>query len=175
MHVLVVYESMFGNTQQVAQAIAGGLATHAQVQLVEVGQAEPGLGDVDLLVVGAPTQIQGLSKPGSRSSAAKQATDGLVSQGIGLREWLEKLPAAAAAVPAAAFDTRLNKSAWLTGSAARAAEKLLRKQHHPVAVKAESFLVTATPGPLIDGEVERARAWGEKLGASLASATSAGA
>ena len=127
---------------------------------------------VNLLVVGAPTQIMGLSKPNSRASAAKQATTGVVSQGIGLREWLDKLPADGAAVPAAAFDTRLNKSSWLTGSAARSAEKTLRKLHHPIAVKAESFLVAGTPGPLLDGEVERARAWGEKLGASLAPAGS---
>lgn len=173
MRVLVVYESIFGNTQQVAQAVADGLAAHAQVELVEVGQAESGLGDApDLLVVGAPTQIMGLSKPNSRASAAKQATTGVVSQGIGLREWLDKLPADGAAVPAAAFDTRLNKSSWLTGSAARSAEKTLRKLHHPIAVKAESFLVAGTPGPLLDGEVERARAWGEKLGASLAPAGS---
>ncbi len=171
MRALVIYESMFGNTRQVAEAIAEGLASHAQVDLVEVGQAAPAVdGELDLLVVGAPTQMMGLSRPTGRASAAKQAPDGVVSQGIGLREWLDGL-AAGGTVPAVAFDTRLKKMLLMTGSAARAAEKQLRRLNYPIAAKAESFFVAGTPGPLLDGEVERARAWGETLGASLAAGT----
>ncbi|WP_353744571.1 flavodoxin domain-containing protein, partial [Thermocrispum sp.] len=51
MHALVVYESMYGNTKAIAEAIARGLASAAQVDLVEVGSA-PSTVDADVLVVG---------------------------------------------------------------------------------------------------------------------------
>jgi hypothetical protein len=175
MRALIVFESMFGNTQRIAEAVAGGLSGYAQVDLVEVGQAPIGIdAGLDLLVVGAPTQVFGLSSPNSREGALKQAPDGLASRGIGLREWLAALPGDAAQVPAAAFDTRLAKPAWVTGSAARGAAKRLRRRGHPMVAPAESFLVEGTPGPLRDGEVARARAWGARLGAKRAAATARG-
>jgi hypothetical protein len=169
MRALVVFESMFGNTRTIAQAVADGLAARGEVVLVEVGAAGAALdGAVDLLVVGAPTHVYGLSRASTREGATKQATGPLVSTGIGLREWLAGLDANAPAVPAAAFDTRFAKPRWLTGSAARSAVRQLRARRHPVLAPPESFLVTGMTGPLVDGELARARAWGEHLADVLA-------
>jgi hypothetical protein len=89
---------------------------------VEVGAAPAVIGDdVELLVVGGPTHAFGLSRPGTRRSAAQQAEDELVSTGIGLREWLGTLPKGSPDVAVAAFDTRISKPR-LPGAAAAAAE-----------------------------------------------------
>jgi hypothetical protein len=167
MHALVVYESMFGNTRSIAEAVADGLAAHMKVDLVEVGAAPTTIGDdVELLVVGGPTHGFGLSRPGSRQDAAKQAPHGLVSTGIGLREWLASVGPGSAEVAAAAFDTRFKKPRWLVGSAARKAEQLLGRIGFRV-IAPESFFVAGTTGPLLEDERQRARRWGEALGSEL--------
>lgn len=103
-----------------------------------------------------------MSRPRTRQDAAKQTTAGLVSRGIGLREWLTTLEGPAG-VAATTFDTRVDKPR-LPGSAARAAEKQLRRLGLRAIVPAESFYVEGTLGPLLEGETERARRWGETLG-----------
>jgi flavodoxin len=169
MRALVVYESMFGNTQTVAEAVAEGLSSRLRVDLVEVGTAPAAIGnDVDLLVVGGPTHAFGMSRPGTRQDAARQAGHNVVSAGIGLREWLAGVREEPTGVAAATFDTRVKKP-HLPGSAARAAEKRLRKLGSRVVAPSTSFYVTGTDGPLVDGEPERARQWGEKLAAELRS------
>ena len=168
MQALVVFESMFGNTQTIAKAIAEGLSSHMKVDMVEVGAAPTIIDeDVELLVVGGPTQAFGMSRPGTRQGAAKQAEQGVVSAGIGLREWLAAIPHGSQSVAAAAFDTRFKKPHWLVGSAARAAEERLRRLGFRMIAPSESFYVAGTPGPLLDGETERARRWGEKVGSEL--------
>ena len=73
-HALVVYESMFGNTQTIAVAVADGLSVRMTVDLVEVGAAPSAVAaDVDLLVVGGPTHAFGMTRPNTRQDAAKQA------------------------------------------------------------------------------------------------------
>ena len=88
MRALVVVESVFGNTRRIAEAISSGLSAQIDVRLVDVAEAPTELAGVDLVVVGGPTHAFGLSRAGTRQSAAQQAEDGLVSSGIGLREWL---------------------------------------------------------------------------------------
>lgn len=165
MRVLVVYESMFGNTRAVADAIGEGLVSRgASVEVVEVGGAPPAPdADVDLLVVGGPTHAFGLSRASTRSSAAEQATGPIVSTGIGLRDWLEALPRPTGATVAASFDTHADKK--FPGSAARGAEKRLRHRGYRAIVPAESFYVSDMQGPLVAGELDRARSWGAELGA----------
>lgn len=164
MRALVVYESMYGNTEEVARAVAEGLGGSADVAVVEVGVATTSVDHLHLLVVGAPTHAFGLSRPRTRAAAAQQAGGrALVSSGVGLREWLAALLPEPGAVAVAAFDTRVARPK-LPGSAARGALRRLRHLgHHPVAA-AESFWVVGSPGPLVDGELERARAWGVELG-----------
>jgi hypothetical protein len=168
MRALVVFESMFGNTKVVADAVTEGLAIRMRVTAVEVGVAPAAIeDDVDLVVVGGPTHAFGMSRPGTRQDAARQAERPLVSARSGLREWLEAVRGGSPRVAAAAFDTRIDKPR-LPGSAARAAERRLRRLGFRIAVPPASFYVSGTPGPLVAGEQERARRWGEDLGALVA-------
>ena len=74
MRALVVYESMYGNTHSVAVSIAAGLSTRHDVTLVPVTRATPELvAAADLLVVGGPTHMHGMSHAGSRRMAADAA------------------------------------------------------------------------------------------------------
>lgn len=163
MRALVVYESMFGCTQAIATAVAESLsASGAQVELVEVGQAPIDLAGVDLLVLGGPTHAFGMSRPGTRADAARQADGPVVSGRIGMREWIERLARPEATVRAAVFDTRV-RPPRVPGSAARAADRRLRALGLLIVSAAESFWVSGTRGPLHDGEAERARMWAAGL------------
>lgn len=166
MRAMVVFESMFGNTQAIAEAVASGLAPHLDVSLVEVGAA-PALvpGDVALLVVGGPTHAFGMTRPDSRRSAAQQAGGSTVSRGDGIREWTSTVELAGA-VRVATFDTRVNKPR-LPGSAARSAAKRVRRRGARLIAEPRSFYVHGTPGPLLDGEADRARDWGAALWAAV--------
>jgi hypothetical protein len=173
MRALIVFDSMFGNTGQIARAVADGLAEHARVDLVKVDDVRGDVDDdVDLLVVGGPTHAHGMSNRTTRRASPQQVADGATPGAIGLREWLDALapPPRAVAAAAAAFDTRFDKPAWLTGSAARGAAKRLRERGFTLAAPPESFFVAAGNGPLAEGELDRARRWGRTLGASLAAA-----
>jgi hypothetical protein len=165
---LVVYESMFGNTEAVALAIVDGLrSTGVVVDAEEVGSAPPRPDEgVSLLIVGGPTHALGLSRAGTRSSAQEQAGRPVVSQTVGLRDWLAALPARSRPIPAAAFDTHIDRP--VPGSAGHAAQRRLRARGYRIASPAESFYVSDVAGPLLEGELERARDWGASLGAVLA-------
>ena len=175
MKALLVYESLFGNTEQIARAVAEGLSRRLPVQTVDVGSAPLVLGsDIGLVVVGGPTHVFGLSRADShvdghvdgRSPGADGANGSVVTHGRGLRSWLEGLHVGASGVAAAAFDTRVNRPR-LPGSAARAADRQMRRQGlHPI-VLPHSFHVRRTTGPLADGEFEQARQWGEQVAVEL--------
>ncbi len=166
MRAVVLYESMFGNTRDVATAIAEGLGTEVDVEVVEVSQAPSNVtSNVDLLVLGGPTHALGMSRDSTRTSAIDKAGDGLVSPGIGLREWLAAVqmpPSTAVAV----FDTRVDKPRVPGSAAASAHRKLRRLGARPVA-PAENFFVEDMTGPLLVGELDRARRWGEQLAAKV--------
>jgi hypothetical protein len=168
MKAVIVFESMFGSTKRVAEAVARGLGSSMEVELVEVGAAgHADLSGVDLLVVGGPTHGHGLSRSATRQAAAKDAGDSLVSRGQGVREWLASLPAATGSGHAACFDTRFDKPSWLTGSAAKTIAAQLRRRGYRLGAPPQSFFVGATPGPLLDGELDRAVAWGARLAQEL--------
>lgn len=161
MRSLVVYESSFGNTQRVAEKIAAALAREGDVEVVTVDEPLPPLDGVDLLVVGGPTHVHGLSSRRSREGAVDQGSGGEV--GIGVRGWFETLPNGARGPRAAAFDTRVRKPVLLVGSAARGVARRLREHGYVLAAEPESFFVEGTAGPLREGELERAWEWGTKL------------
>lgn len=163
MKALVVYESLWGNTEHVARSIAAGLGEHLDVTVVEVTEAPLAIpADVDLTVVGGPTHAFSLSRPQTRKDAFGQgATQG--SEDTGVREWLGQLHADAHAGPVATFDTRVDKVRRLPGSAAKKAARLARRDGFDPAADPESFYVTDTPGPLVAGELDRARHWGAQL------------
>ena len=164
MRALVVFESMFGDTETIARAIAEGLSSGMRVDVVDVATRPRVEGDVDLLVVGGPTHAFGMTRASTRQDAVRQGGRAAAAD-IGLREWLDEL-APTGFADAAAFDTRINKR-FIPGSAARGAGDLLRRHGFRLVVPPESFRVTGTPGPLVDGEEDRARGWGHALATSL--------
>jgi len=177
MRALVVYESMYGNTHQVADAIGAGLGTAFDVRVVAVSEASPEmLVDADLVVVGGPTHMHGMSRATTRKwavEAAKKPASGLKAEpgalGPGLREWFGSL--GEHAVRAAAFDTRLRGSPALAGRASKAVTRLLRTHGFDVVAEPESFLVTKQDR-LQPEETTRARAWGSRLAAGIAASPS---
>ena len=165
MNTLIVFESMFGNTRDIAQAIAAGVSSSVTTEIVEAGDAPPRPEGVDLLVVGGPTHQFGLSRSDSRKKAASETNRPLVSPDIGLREWIGDLPKVSG-VAAATFDTSIRKPN-LPGSAARGAQKRLKRLGYRILLPAEIFRVEGTTGPITDGELDRARAWGQRLADAL--------
>jgi flavodoxin len=145
MNTLVVYDSQYGNTEQIAQAIAQTLGVYGFARALRVEQAKPAdLDGVHLLIFGSPTQ--GWHATGTmRSFLAALPPD-----------YLER-----AAV--ACFDTRFGKPRWLTGSAAHNIAKLIKRTGGSLLVPPESFFVEESEGPLADGEIERAKSWAHTL------------
>jgi Flavodoxin len=171
MRALVVYESMYGNTHVVASNIADGLRATHEVTVVPVAEATGRLvAAADLLVVGGPTHLHGMSSTSSRQKARKAAAkpgSGLSldpdASGPALRDWLSSLGDRHAL--AAAFDTRLNGVPLFTGQASHGIGKLLKQHGYHLVAAPESFLI-GKENALVDGEASRARQWGEALGAA---------
>lgn len=146
MRALVVYESKFASTRELADAIATGLAASLEVRSVRAdGVRGTDAGAADLLVAGGPA-----TEPEDDAGAAESGRDG----------WLTAL----GTVPAlfAAFDTRSDVPILRTGApSVRIGRELRRRGSTPV-VPPDTFLVTAT-GTLREGEPERGRRWGEHV------------
>jgi hypothetical protein len=180
MKALVIYESMFGNTRKIAEAIGRGLGSLHDVTVVAVADASPEvLAPADLIVVGSPTHVHGLPRPKSRAGAVamtRKPGSALVlephAEGTGIREWLSSVPPSHAT--AAAFDTRMTMAAFLTGRASRRIHRALRKRGYTMAVHAESFLVNGE-NELVAGEEDRAVTWGQHLAAEVMHRMSAAA
>lgn len=151
MKTLVVYDSVFGNTKKVAQAIGDALGA----QTLHVGDVKPEhLTGLDALVVGSPTRAF------SPTPAAKKWLQSLASQSLN-------------GIKVAAFDTRMNvqeiNSGILTaltkvfGYAAEPMAARLVKKGGTQAMPAAGFFVEGSEGPLKDGELERAATWAKQL------------
>lgn len=169
MTTVVVYETMYGTTRDVARAIAEGCGAAGEVTLVEVGElvagASAALPDgTTLLVVGGPTHAFSMSRPGTRRDAR---TYGRPISQTGVREWLATL-SLPAGLPVAAYCTKLDSP--LSGSAARAIAQRLRRLGGRLVAPATDFHVRGAQPVLADGELERARAWGASLVAAPPSA-----
>lgn len=161
MRALVVYESLWGNTERIARVVASELEAGMTVEIVDAASAPSTLDEYDLVVVGGPTHAFSMSRPATREAAVNNnGAPAAVVRGI--REWLDSVVPVSRAIPAAAFDTRVD-SPRLPGSAAKAARHELRSLGFDVAIKAKSFRVHGYEGPLVDGEVERAQAWSRDL------------
>ncbi len=183
MQVLIVYESIFGNTHQVAIAITCGIrdaAAGTAVNCVPVSAATPDLVEAaDLVIVGGPTHARGMTFTRSRRDAVQGVTrnpppacagdsggDGGSAdehpldpdaEGPGLRTWFHAVPKAAKGRRAAAFDTRLGSR--LAGGAARGIARRLREHGYSLAAEPEGFIVEYAEGPMRAGELDRAHDW----------------
>ncbi|WP_344801171.1 flavodoxin family protein [Microlunatus ginsengisoli] len=163
MRSMVVYESYFGCTQQVAEAIGAGLTCYGTVHVLPVAQARGMRAiDVDLLVVGGPTHAHAMTSAHSRESAVDRGADGVSAEApaYGLREWFDEIEQGAG--PAAAFDTRIDASALMTGRASKGIAHRLRRHGFHLVAEPESFLVSHDT--LLPDEAARARSWAEGLG-----------
>jgi len=150
MKALIVYDSVYGNTEKIARAIAGAITPSDGVKVLRVGEANPSeLVSIDLLIVGSPTHA------GRPTPAVK--------------EFLSKIPANALKnVGVTSFDTRISGKdkgvgmRILTGvlgyAAGRIADSLKGKGGYLAAVP-EGFIVEGNEGPLKQGELERAAGW----------------
>lgn len=172
MRAVVVYESMYGNTHHVAEAIADGLRQFAEVDVGSIHVADSGwLDEADLVVVGGPTHAHGMSRDSTRQAAVdaieKPGTDLELdpdAAGDGVRDWLADLTT----VPprAAAFDTRVHMAPIVTGRASKGIAKQLRRMGAELVAEPESFLVSKETH-LEPDELGRARAWGTQLGVDV--------
>ena len=170
MQAVVVYESIYGNTHAVAEAIGEGLRGSADVQVIPAAeiQGRP-LDGVSLVVAGGPTHGHGLSRPQLREAGVKGAVGAgaevdAAAEGPWLREWFGSLEDGSGW--AAAFDTRYDAPALLTGHAGRGIMKRLERKGFRGLSEPESFLVDGD-NRLLPGEAERARQWGASLGQEL--------
>jgi flavodoxin len=166
MTALIVFESMFGNTAAVAGAVANGLRECMEVDVRHVSDApDPHAKLYDLLVVGGPTHAFSMSRSKTRADAVRQGAD--ADPSIGLREWLAGLGVGPHSEYVAEFDTRVGKVRHLPGSAAHSAARVLHEHGFRSALGRASFFVADVAGPLLAGELERAREWGRTLGDDL--------
>ena len=151
MKALVVYDSFFGNTEIIAQAISKALNAPA----VRVGEMKPEqLQGVELMIVGSPTRA--------------------FSPTAAIKSFLKALPAKSLrGVKSAAFDTRMDIGevnvpilkfmAGIFGYAAPAVAKLLMKKGASSCAQPEGYFVKASEGPLKNGEADRAASWAMQL------------
>jgi hypothetical protein len=180
MRVVVVFESLFGNTREVADAVARGVREaqpDARVDLLRVGEADPQqVAAAELLIVGGPTHMRGMTTGLSRkmgvAAETKKAPDVAHdlepgAEGPGIRDWFHSLPKAADRRRAAAFDTRI--SARMAGGAAAGIARRLRFHGYQVIAEPEGFFIQDNgDGPLKTGEAERAQTWGAGLAREVA-------
>lgn len=155
MQALVIYDSIFGNTEKIAQSIASGLrATHETQCLRASSVSVAQIASADIIVIGSPT----------RSFRATPATHSM----------LEAIPSGALqGKKVVAFDTRLlmtgvkgllfRKIIDKGGYAAPIIASALQSKAGALALPVEGFFVKGEEGPLVDGELERAVNWGKRL------------
>jgi Flavodoxin len=173
MRAVIVFESMFGNTHQIAEAIGVGLAELNEVSVISVNVVDPAtVAAADLVLVGGPTHVHGMSRPSTRAEAEKWALDPLKklrlesgAPGRGIREWLDDH---ATEVPGlfATFATRVEMPIILSGNAAAQMDRALHRRGSRRLAAPENFLVTKDT-ELSDGEIDRATDWGRSVGAAL--------
>ena len=145
MNALVLYDSQYGNTERIAQAIAEKLAEYGEARAVRLDPRQPvELQGVDVFIVGCPTQ-------GWRPTPAIQSFLEEVSS-----EELRHLAVAC-------FDTRFRLPRFVTGSAANVMASKLREKGTSLLADPESFFVKGTEGPLREGELARASTWARQI------------
>jgi len=163
MKAVVVYESLWGNTAAVARAIAEGIGsgTTALSTAEATGQV---LADVDLVVAGAPLLAFNLPTESVRKSIEgnrRHKDNPPDLSHASMRSWLKALPERSGWC--AAFETGFR---WSPGSCAKRIAKALTAAGYLAVVSPERFMVLGTYGPLKDGEIDRARKWGETIAAA---------
>jgi len=146
MKVLIVYDSVYGNTEKIARAIAGAFTPSDGVKIFRAGEVNPSeLESIDLLIVGSPTQ-------GGRPTPVTQ-------------DFLHKVSESAIkGVNVAAFDTRYStRLVGVFGYAAGRIASNLKGKGGTLVASPEGFFVKGREGPLKEGELERAAGWAKRM------------
>jgi flavodoxin len=155
MKTLIVYDSVFGNTEQIARAIGQTLGAPEEAETLHVNKVTPArLVGEELVIVGSPTR-------GFRPTET-------------MRKFLDSIPGdALQGMKVAAFDTRISigdvNNALLTvfvrifGYAAQPMANKLIKKGGTLVAPPEGFFVKGSEGPLKDGERERAAEWARRI------------
>jgi len=156
MKVLIVYDSVFGNTEKIAQVIGNAMGSQAEVNILRVGNVkQENLRGLDVLIVGSPTRA---FKP---TKEILNFLNGFPKNGL-------------KGVKVAAFDTRFTMSAIeesrvlpflvrLFGYAAKPISNRLKKKGGELIISPEGFFVEGVEGPLKEGEIERAASWAKEI------------
>lgn len=166
MKALVVYESLWGNTAAIARAIAEGIGDDA-LSLSTAEATSEQVASADLIVAGSPILGFTLPSESMRAGISSNLPPGVPAPDLShpsIRSWLELLPAGEGRF--ATFETRV-KGPW--GNAVRAIAKALAatgRTQVSSATPSMAFIVSGKYGPLRDGEIERARAWGAEIAGS---------
>ena len=144
MKALIVYDSVYGNTEKIARAIAEAITPSYEVKILRVGEANPSeLASIDLLIVGSPTHA-GRPTPAVQDLLNKV----LKLQGINV----------------AAFDTRITtKLVGVFGYATGRIARNLKGKGGTLIESPVGFFVTGSKGPLKEGELERAAGWAKGI------------
>lgn len=160
MKAIIVYESMWGNTAAVARAVAEGIGPEAMALNTSEATAEM-IADADLIVGGSP--LMGFMMPTQSTrdtlASSKQHRDNPPDlSNPSMRSWFKTLSPGSG--HGAGFETGLG---WSPGSAAKKIARKLASTGYETVLDHERFLVAGTYGPLNDGEIERAKAWGATI------------
>jgi len=151
MKAMVIFDSVFGNTQKVAEAIASSLRTHAEVELLRPSdQAIPKLACLDLLIVGSPTR--GFRPTEDMAGLLKRLPDNAL-RGVHVAAFDTRFKADELKSPTTRFVVRTG------GYAAKRIASRLQKAGGALVAPPEGFHVEDIEGPLKAGETERAAAW----------------
>jgi len=155
MKALLVYDSVYGNTERIAQAIGHVLGVRNEIRVLRVGDVKPtDLANLNLLIVGSPTQ-------------RFRATPAIKQFIAGIRQGELN------GVQVTAFDTRLGMEDMpspilppfvrIFGYAAKPIAASLVNKGGKLRMPPEGFLVKGMEGPLKEGELERAARWAEQM------------
>jgi flavodoxin len=145
MNTLVIYDSLYGNTREIAEIIASVFSRYGQNRIVAASEvSDHDFAGINLVAFGGPTQKHGLSP---------------IIETLLDRTQPERL----SGITAVSFDTRMHFNSWLSGSAADRIAKRLRRYGVALLLPPESFFVKGAEGPLEQGEQVRAAAWARTI------------
>jgi len=151
---LVLYDSVFGNTEKIAKALSRGIQRHCGVDCLNIKEANPKkFAEYGLIAIGAPTQAHSAYKPMKDFLSGLEGTENL------------------AGVPGFAFDTKFDMP--LSGSAAKYIEKRLEEFGFKIFAPRASAIVSGgmKDNVLRDGEEVRFEKIGDEIGSGLAKLT----
>lgn len=153
MKIIVLFDSQFGNTKKIAEAIIFGCGKNDVRLYSTTNMNMSKLSDIDLFIVGSPTY-------GGRAKQELQTVLDQIPE-LGLK-----------GIRVAAFDTRfleqeqnfaLRLLMKTIGYAAPKIALFLEQKGGKLITTPEGFIVQGRQGPLRDGELVRAKAWGKML------------